>query len=99
MPPIVVAYQKKTAEAKASSQARRAMKKEVIKKVTAAPLIPSPPVLRILLRIRKWQAPEFPGSNLSAPASGHKEDSEIINTLFVIPHESGFFCNSKSAFL
>ncbi|OLB21167.1 MAG: hypothetical protein AUH15_09785 [Acidobacteriales bacterium 13_2_20CM_55_8] len=53
----------------------------------------------ILLRTKKWQAPEFPGSDPSAPASGHKEDSKIMNTLFVIPNESGFFCNSKRAVL
>jgi hypothetical protein len=48
---------------------------------------------------KKWQAPEFPGSDLSAPASDHKEDSEIKNTLFAVPNESSFFCNSKGAFL
>ena len=48
MPAIAVAYKKKTAKPKASSQAWRAMKREAIKTVTAAPLIPPHPTLRTL---------------------------------------------------
>jgi hypothetical protein len=48
---------------------------------------------------KNGQAPEFPGSDLSAPASGYKEDSEIMNTLFDFLKESGLSCNSKRVLL
>src|SRR5438034_5497923 len=48
MPLSAVAYKKKTVKPKASSQARRAMKKEAIKTVIAAPLIPPHSTLRTL---------------------------------------------------
>src|ERR1700693_732569 len=48
MPPIIVGYKKKTVKSKASSQAGRAMKREAIKMVTVAPLIPPHPTLRTL---------------------------------------------------
>jgi DNA polymerase len=48
MPLIAVAYKKKTVKPEASSQAWRAMKREALKTVTAAPLIPPHPTLRTL---------------------------------------------------
>src|SRR5437868_7229770 len=51
MPLIAVAYKKKTVKPEASSQAWRAMKREALKTVTAAPLIPPHPTLRTLRQI------------------------------------------------